>query len=254
MWIVASPIAGFPRRICLLKRLFIYEIWSEMGENEDEKDAALADIEKECLLVYKRKVEEASRCKANLLKEIAMGRAEIAAIGSSMGGQEIHSNGRVGENLKEELENVTVQLEELRRKKSERMNRFKEVIDELLSLSFQLGDSTDYLKMLGAEEADLSLHKLEELRRQLAQLQNEKSKRLEEVERLLETLTLLCSVRGEDLKDLIRGIHPSLVDSNTRDVSRSTLDKLDLMIGNLRGVKLQRMQKIQDLAVSLLEL
>lgn len=76
--------------------------------------------------------------------------------------------------MKEELENVTVQLEELRRKKSERMNRFKEVIDELLSLSFQLGDSTDYLKMLGAEEADLSLHKLEELRRQLAQLQNEK--------------------------------------------------------------------------------
>lgn len=61
-----------------------------MGENEEEKDAALADIEKECLLVYKRKVEEASRCKANLLKEIAMGRAEIAGIGSSMGGHEIH--------------------------------------------------------------------------------------------------------------------------------------------------------------------
>lgn len=61
---------------------------------------------------------------------------------------------------------------------------------------------------------------------------------------MLETLTLLCSVLGEDLKDLIRGIHPSLVDSNTRDVSRSTLDKLDLMIGNLRGVKLQRMQKV----------
>lgn len=80
----------------------------------------------------------------------------------------------MGENLKEELENVTVQLEELRRKKAERMNRFKEVIDQLLSLSFQLGDSTDYLKKLGAEEADLSLHKLEDLRRQLAELQNEK--------------------------------------------------------------------------------
>jgi len=61
-----------------------------MGETEDEKDASLADIEKECLSVYKRKVEEASRGKANLLKEIAVGRAEIAAIGSSMGGQEIH--------------------------------------------------------------------------------------------------------------------------------------------------------------------
>ncbi|XP_056865655.1 65-kDa microtubule-associated protein 4-like [Raphanus sativus] len=236
----------------LLRQL--QEIWSEMGENEEEKDAALADIEKECLLVYKRKVEEASRCKANLLKEIALGRAEIAGIGSSMGGDEIHSNGRVGENLKEELENVSVQLEELRRKKAERMNRFKEVIDELLNLSFQLGDSTDHLKKFGGEESDLSLHKLEELRRQLAQLQDEKSKRLDEVERLLETLKLLCSVLGEDFKDLIRGIHPSLVDSNTRDVSRSTLDKLDMMIENLRMVKLQRMQKVQDLAVSLLEL
>lgn len=67
---------------------------------------------------------------------------------------------------------------------------------------------------------------------------------MDEVERLLETLKLLCSVLGEDFKDLIRGIHPSLVDSNTRDVSRSTLDKLDMMIENLRMVKLQRMQKV----------
>ena len=48
------------------------------------------------------------------------------------------------------------------------MNRFKEVIDQLLSLSFQFGDFTDYLKWFGAEETDLSLHKLEEMRRQLA--------------------------------------------------------------------------------------
>ncbi|CAH2063308.1 unnamed protein product [Thlaspi arvense] len=240
----------------LLRQL--QEIWNEMGETEDEKDAALADIEKECLSVYKRNVEKASRSKANLLKEIAVGRAEIAAIGSSMGGQEIHvtalCNSRVGENLKEELENVNVQLEGLRKKKTERMNRFKEVIDQLLKLSFQLGNPTDYLNKFGAEETDLSLQKLEDLRRQLAQLENEKSKRLGEVERLLETLNLLCSVLGEDFKDLIKGIHSSLLDFNTRDVRRSTLDKLDMMIENLRVVKLQRMQKVQDLAVSLLEL
>ncbi|XP_010512415.1 PREDICTED: 65-kDa microtubule-associated protein 4 isoform X2 [Camelina sativa] len=236
----------------LLRQL--QEIWNEMGETEDEKDTALADIEKECLSVYKRKVEEASRCKANLLKEIALGRSEIAAIGSSMGGQEIHFNSRLGENLKEELENVNVQLDGLRKKKAERMNRFREVIDQLLKLSSQLGNPTDYLKKFAAEETDLSLQKLEELRRQLAELQNEKSKRLEEVERLLKTLNSLCSVLGEDFKDMLRGIHSSLVDSNTRDVNRSTLDKLDMMIVNLREVKLQRMQKVQDLAVSLLEL
>lgn len=65
------------------------------------------------------------------------------------------------------------------------------------------------------------------------------------MERLLETLNSLCSVLGEDFKDMIRGIHSSLGDSNTRDVSRSTLDKLDMMIGNLREVKLQRMQKVR---------
>jgi protein regulator of cytokinesis 1 len=225
-----------------------------MGETEDEKDASLADIEKECLSVYKRKVEEASRGKANLLKEIAVGRAEIAAIGSSMGGQEIHSNSRLGENLKEELENVNVQLDGLRKRKAERMIRFNEVIDQLLKLSLQLGNPTDYLKKFAAEETDLSLQRLEELRSQLGELQNEKSKRLEEVECLLKTLNSLCSVLGEDFKGMIRGIHSSLVDSNTRDVSRSTLDKLDMMIVNLREAKLQRMQKVQDLAVSLLEL
>lgn len=71
------------------------------------------------------------------------------------------------------------------------------------------------------------------------------SKRLEEVERLLETLNLLCSVLGENFKDMIRGIHSSLADSNARDVSRSTLDKLDMMIENLQKVKLQRMQKVR---------
>lgn len=76
--------------------------------------------------------------------------------------------------MKEELENVNVQLEGLRKKKAERMNRFKEVIDQLLKLSVQLGISTDYLKKFASEETDLSPQKLEELRRQLAELQNEK--------------------------------------------------------------------------------
>ncbi|KAH0896357.1 hypothetical protein HID58_045925 [Brassica napus] len=73
-----------------------------------------------------------------------------------------YCNGRVGENLKDELENVSVQLGELRRNKAEN--------ESLLSLSFQFGDSTDYLKWFGAEETDLSLHKLEEMRRQLMSL------------------------------------------------------------------------------------
>lgn len=76
--------------------------------------------------------------------------------------------------MKEELENVNVQLDGLRKKKSERMNRFNEVIDQLLKLSTQLGNPTDYLKKFAAEETDLSLQKLEDLRSQLGEFQNEK--------------------------------------------------------------------------------
>ncbi|XP_010545152.1 PREDICTED: 65-kDa microtubule-associated protein 4 [Tarenaya hassleriana] len=236
----------------LLRQL--QEIWNEMGESEDERDAALVEIEKECLAVYRRKVEDASTCKAELLKSIAIGRAEIAAIGSSMGGPDGHSNNRVGENFKEELENVNLQLGEMRKKKMERKNLFDEVLDQLLKISFQLGNPTDYLRKLAAEETDLSLQKLEELRRELVELQNENSKRLKEVEDHLDMLKSLCSVLGEDFSDLISGVHLSLVDSRTKDVSRSTLDKLAMMTDNLLEVKLQRMQKLQDLAVSLLEL
>lgn len=86
----------------------------------------------------------------------------------------LQSNSRLGENLKEELENVNVQLEGLRKMKAERMSRFYEVIDQLLKLSSQLGNPTDYLNKFAAEETDLSLQKLDELRRQLAELHNEK--------------------------------------------------------------------------------
>lgn len=76
--------------------------------------------------------------------------------------------------MKEELENVNVQLDGLRKRKAERMIRFNEVIDQLLKLSLQLGNPTDYLKKFAAEETDLSLQRLEELRSQLGELQNEK--------------------------------------------------------------------------------
>ncbi|CAN6862840.1 unnamed protein product, partial [Brassica oleracea] len=42
------------------------------------------------------------------------------------------------------------------------------LITSLHYLNLEFGDSMDYLKWFGAEETDLSLHKLEEMRRQLA--------------------------------------------------------------------------------------
>ncbi|KAF3493379.1 hypothetical protein DY000_02056769 [Brassica cretica] len=86
----------------------------ERVESEDEKDAALADIEKECLPVCKRKVKEASMCKASFLREIAMGmgRAELAVIGSFLWADKKLI--RVGENSRGEFENVNVHRTKLR--------------------------------------------------------------------------------------------------------------------------------------------
>lgn len=39
-------------------------IWDEVGESDEEQDKMLLQIEQECLNVYKRKVEQASKSRA----------------------------------------------------------------------------------------------------------------------------------------------------------------------------------------------
>lgn len=59
----------------------------------------LLQLERECLEVYRRKVDEANRCRAQLRQTIADAEAELAAICSSMGERPVHirqvSNGRI---------------------------------------------------------------------------------------------------------------------------------------------------------------
>ena len=42
------------------------QIWAEVGESEGEKNKVLLDIEKECLEVYHRKVDDANRTRVQL--------------------------------------------------------------------------------------------------------------------------------------------------------------------------------------------
>lgn len=77
--------------------------------------------------------------------------------------------------LKNGLKVVTSQLEDLRKRKTERKNQFVEAVDQLEKISREICvPLEDSLCKMVVEETDLSLKRLEELRRRLVEHQNEK--------------------------------------------------------------------------------
>ncbi|KAK7278364.1 hypothetical protein RJT34_23392 [Clitoria ternatea] len=231
-------------------------IWDEVGESETDRDRMLFELEQECLEVYKRKVDQANRSRAQLRQAIAECEAELAAICSAMGERPVHirqSDQNAG-SLKDELARILPHLEEMQKMKTERRNQFIEVQEQIQSLSIEIYGPREYIAAI-VDETDLSLRKLEELQKQLHALQIEKSSRLKKVQEYLYTLNSLCLVLGFDFKQTVSAIHPSLGDSEgSKSVSNDTIQQLAAALQELREVKLQRMQKLQDLATTMLEL
>lgn len=62
-------------------------IWDEMGEPDIERDKMLFELQQECLEVYRRKVNQASRCRAQLQQVVADSEAELAKICAALGEQ-----------------------------------------------------------------------------------------------------------------------------------------------------------------------
>jgi protein regulator of cytokinesis 1 len=77
--------------------------------------------------------------------------------------------------LKEELRRILPQVEEMRKRKSDRRNQFLEVQGQIQEISNEIYGSSEYMssKMV-VDDSDLSLRKLEELHRKLHELQKEK--------------------------------------------------------------------------------
>lgn len=70
------------------------QIWSEIGESEADKDRMLLDLERECLEVYRRKVDEAANTKARLHQSVATKEAELATLMAALGELNINSTVR----------------------------------------------------------------------------------------------------------------------------------------------------------------
>ncbi|XP_071691468.1 65-kDa microtubule-associated protein 9-like [Rutidosis leptorrhynchoides] len=231
----------------------LQKIWNEVGEPEKNRDKMLFDLEQECLEAYRKKVDQASRFRSQLRQAVADSESKLAHICASLGEQSLPMKQAKPINLKKELSTILPQLEMLQKKKSERMIQFKEIQDQIHSISKELCASTEDKSCI--DESDLSLRRLEEFKTELHALEKEKSDRIKQVLDHLNTLQSLCVVLGIDLKTTINEINPSLNNSGSKtSISADTFNRLSNAVSRLREIKIQRLQKVQDLATTMVQL
>ncbi|KAL7584874.1 hypothetical protein Lser_V15G43722 [Lactuca serriola] len=230
-------------------------IWDEVGENDTERDKMLLELERECLEVYRRKVDSANKRRAQLRQAIADSEAELASICSSMGERPVHirQSDQTPRSLKEELRALLPELEEMKKRKSERRNQFLEILEQIQKIQMEIYTTSSNTIL---DETDLSLRNLQELQTKLQTLQKEKSDRLKQVLDHMSSLNSLCLVLGMDFNQTMQEIHPTLSEgaNMSKSISNETISKLANSIQRLREIKIERKQKIQDLATSLIEL
>ncbi|CAM8878813.1 unnamed protein product [Rhodiola kirilowii] len=235
----------------------LQKIWDEIGENDNERDKMLFHLEQECLDIYKRKVEQTRKYKADLHKVLAEAEAEFANLVSSLG--EHRSFSRENGTLKEQISSFKPLLEELRAKKQDRVKEISEIQLQIIRITSEItgsGNSENAVDLI-LNERDLSVKMIGELKLRLQDLQNEKSLRLQKVNSYLKLIHELSVVLGINFAETIADIHPSLSthgEGHSRSVSNETLAKLTGVIYSLNQEKLVRLQKLQSFGSMLVEL
>lgn len=254
-----NPLLGETTCSSLLHKL--QEIWDEVGENDEERDKMLLQIEKECLDVYKRKVEQAAKSRAQLLQALSDAKIELASLLSALGEKSIAGLGipeKTSGTIKEQLAAIAPALEQLWKQKEERVKEFSDVQSQIQKIcgeiagNLSLGDQAP-----SVDESDLTLKKLDEYQAQLQELQKEKSDRLHKVLEFVSTVHDLCGVLGMDFFSTVTEVHPSLNDSTgvqSKSISNDTLARLAKTVLALKEDKKQRLDKLQELATQLIDL
>uniref|UniRef100_A0A1J3C9B7 65-kDa microtubule-associated protein 7 n=2 Tax=Noccaea caerulescens TaxID=107243 RepID=A0A1J3C9B7_NOCCA len=242
----------------------LQKIWADIGESDAEKDRMLMELEKECLEIYRRKVDEAANSKAQLHQSVVSIEAEIASLMAALGVLNFHSpiKEKGSRSLKEKLAAVKPLLEDLRMQRDERLKQFVDIRAQIEKMSGEISDNSDQLKQtmidsLTLDEQDLTLRKLNEYQTRLNSLQKEKSDRLNQVLDYVNEVHTLCGVLGVDFGQTVSEIHPSLHRTNheqSTNISDHTLDGLQDMIQKLKTERRVRFQKLKDVVGTLFEL
>ncbi|XP_020880016.1 65-kDa microtubule-associated protein 6 [Arabidopsis lyrata subsp. lyrata] len=264
---IGSPNALFFRTNTTCNNLLreLQKIWVEIGESETEKDRMLMELERECLQIYQRKVDEAANSKAKLHQSVAAIEAEVASLMAALGVLNINSPIKLdkgSKSLKEKLAAVTPLVEELRIQKEERLKQFSDIKAQIEKISGEISGYSDHLNKamissLTLEEQDLTLRKLNEYQTHLRTLQKEKSDRLNKVLGYVNEVHALCGVLGVDFSQTVCEVHPSLHRTDqeqSTNISDSTLEGLEHMIQKLKTERKARIQKLKDVVASLFEL
>ncbi|KAI9398518.1 hypothetical protein POPTR_003G192400v4 [Populus trichocarpa] len=233
-------------------------IWDEIGENDGQRDKMLLQLEQECLDIYRRKVKNTRKYKADLHQLLADAKAEIANLVSAL--EENASLFSPGKGpLKQQISAVNPVLDELRLKKQERMKDFYETETQIARICAEIAGSDRSFDSADPEidERDLTVKRLGELKSHLKELQNEKSLRLQKVNSSIKTVHDLSVVMSIDFFKTVNDVHPSLSDpskAQSKSISNDTLARLTSTIHSLKQEKQQRLEKLQGLGHKLIEL
>ncbi|CAN7114982.1 unnamed protein product [Brassica rapa subsp. narinosa] len=240
----------------LLQKL--QEIWDEVGESDEERDKLLLQIEQECLHVYKRKVEQAAKSRAELLQTLSDANAELSSLTTSLGDKSLVNDipDKSSGTIKEQLAAIAPALEQLWQQKDERVREFSDVQSQIQKICGEIaGGLSSEVPIV--DESDLSLKKLDDFNSQLQELQKEKSDRLQKVLEFVSSVHDLCAVLGLDFLSTVKEVHPSLDEETSveaKSISNETLSRLAKTVLTLKDDKKQRLQKLQELAIQLIDL
>ncbi|PWA80068.1 Microtubule-associated protein, MAP65/Ase1/PRC1 [Artemisia annua] len=237
----------------------LQKIWDEVGESDEARDKMLIQIDQECLDVYKRKVDQATKSRSHLLQALADAKLELATLLASLGEKSFDGiPEKTSGTIKEQLAAIAPALEQLWKQKDERVKEFSDVQTQILKICGEIAGNSDRAgTQVVVDVSDLSLKKLDEFHEQLQELQKEKSDRLHKVLELVSTVHDLCAVLGIDFYTTVTEVHPSLNDATgveSKSISNDTLATLAKTVVALKEDKKQRLQKLQDLATQLTDL
>ncbi|KAK3040845.1 hypothetical protein RJ639_029189 [Escallonia herrerae] len=251
------PLLFEPNGVFLLSKQMI---WDEVGEDQFEREKVLVDLEQECLEVYRRKVDSANTSRARLHQELADSEAEFTHLLLSLGEWSLPGRPeKMAGTLKEQLDSITPALREMQLRKEERVKQFRAVQGQIQKISAEIAGLSEYddssLKFT-INENDLSMKKLEEYQVELQRLQNEKSDRLQKVEKYMSTIQKLSATMGMDSSMIITKVHPSLnkLSGLSKNISDSNLAKLNSTVEYLEAEKQIRLQKLHHLGKALTNL
>ncbi|KAF7059141.1 hypothetical protein CFC21_066084 [Triticum aestivum] len=201
----------------------LQQIWAEVGESEGEKSKVLSEIERECLEVYRRKVDDANRTRVQLHQSVATKEAEVALLMATLGEHKLYLKKDKGYlSLKEQLATVVPVLDDLKCKKEERIKQYYDIrsqIEKIRSELSERSDKGDHVNSPADDEHDLSTRKLNSYQAQLSALQKDKN-----------------------------GVEQS------RNISNGTLEGLASTISNLKAERKSRIDKMRETMESLCHL